>query len=191
MTSSSFSCLDLWDLWSSRIFSSISLFWVGANLHWLMWSRGRGWSGSWSPNSACGAQGRSWARFSDRDIRTCATLWVIDRGVPAACTSPAEHEWQMSKAVDRWPRRHAAADTTDICRRQKCAIETTCMKKSPQLDTLSPIPRDQHQLVNHISCRFPGCYISLRVRWFYQFSGITSCLTLIKAILWHNMSSYS
>lgn len=44
---------DLWDLWSSRIFSSISLFWLGANVSWLMKSKGRGWSGSWSPNSAC------------------------------------------------------------------------------------------------------------------------------------------
>lgn len=68
-----------------------------------------------------------------------------------------------------------------------CNRDNMHEKKVPQ----SPIPWDQHQLVNHISCRFPGCYNSLLVRWFYQFSGITSCLTLIKAILWHNMSSYS
>lgn len=48
-------CSYLCDLWSSRIFSSISLLWLGAKVCWLMKSRGRGWSGSWSPNSACEA----------------------------------------------------------------------------------------------------------------------------------------
>lgn len=39
--------------------------------------------------------------------------------LPAVCMSPAEREWQMSKAVDLRLRLHAAAGTTGTCRKEK------------------------------------------------------------------------
>lgn len=120
-------CSDLCDLWSSRIFSSISLLWLGAKVCWLMKSRGRGWSGSWSPNSACEAftqylvnkiQPRT---QHEKNKKHQYTKYINDwmhtvqisrfKAVPAACMSPAEHEWQMNKADVRMLRRREAADT--------------------------------------------------------------------------------
>lgn len=64
---------------------------------------------------------RTWSMLVHRFRYTWAES--TDRGAPAVCTSPAEREWRMSKAVDRWPHPHAAADTTGTCSRYKGGIE--------------------------------------------------------------------
>lgn len=49
--------------------------------------------------------------------------------LPAACTSPAEREWRMSRAVDPRPRLGGAADTTGTCRENILLIKTGRKKK--------------------------------------------------------------
>lgn len=77
--------------------------------------------------------------------------------IPAVCTSPAGHEWQMSKAVDLWPRRHAAADTTGTCRQKRHGTEKLGISHIISTSMRTPSTRDG--TLSSLLCFFTGALV--------------------------------
>lgn len=158
---------DLWDWWSSRIFSSISLFWLGANLHWLMWSRGRGWSGSWSPNSACRAQG---SKAPDRAKHQPSCDWQVE-----VYLQRVRAQQSMS---DKWARQSTGGHVVTQLQTQQVPAEDKdveqrqyTFKKSPISHIISNSTRPASTTVNLL--------LSPSLLYFFT-STLASCLTLTK-----------